>query len=121
MKQNNILKIKKRNKILKISYYNILYNNMTFRDDFIKKYKLDSKKGYGITEIAKITKFKKAILQKVYNRGYKAFSTSPKSVRPQVKSAEQWAYGRTFGFIMGNPKQIKKGQPDYDLWIKRKN
>ena len=90
----------------------------TFRQKFIKKYKL-KEKGYNVSEIAKITGFKKNILQKVYNRGYAAFSTSPKSVRPQVSSAEQWAISRTYAFVMNNPKQVKKDKPDYDLFLKR--
>ena len=35
-----------------------------------------------------------ATLQKVYNRGIGAFKTSPQSVRPTVKSKEQWAMAR---------------------------
>ena len=93
---------------------------MTFRTDFYKKYKLDKKQSFGIDDIAKITKMKKSILQKVYDRGIGAYKTNPKSVRPQVKSKEQWGYGRVFGFVMKNPKQVNKGQPDYDLWLKRK-
>jgi len=90
----------------------------TFRQKFIKKYKL-KEKGYNIAEIAKITGFKKNILQKVYNRGIGAYKTNPQSVRPQVSSAEQWGYGRLYGFVMNNPKQVKKDKPDYDLFLKR--
>lgn len=108
---------------------------MTFRQDFIKKYKIDDK-GYSIAELSKISGFKKNILQKVYNRGIGAHRNNLSSVRlkgsfkknPDTKkfpaskrlSKEQWAYSRVYGFIMNNPKQTKKGQPDYDLWLMRK-
>ena len=107
----------------------------TFREKFLKKYKLE-KSSYSISDISKITGFKKNILQQVYNRGIGAHKTNLESVRlkkdfsknPNLQkfpenmrlSPEQWAFGRIYGFVMGNPKQIKKGQPDYDLWIKRK-
>ena len=107
----------------------------TFREKFIKKYKLENK-SYSISEIAKITGFKKNVLQQVYNRGIGAYKTNLSSVRlkkdfskdPNLKkypasarlTKEQWANSRIYGFIMGNPKQVKKDKPDYDLWIKRK-
>jgi hypothetical protein len=105
---------------------------VTFRQKFLKKYKLENK-SYSINEISKITGFKKNILQQIYNRGIGAYKTNIKSVRlkntfkkdPKApKSArlskEQWAYARLYGFVMDNPKQVKKNAPDYDLWIKRK-
>ena len=107
----------------------------TFREKFIKKYKLE-KKSFSISEIAKITGFKKNILQQVYNRGVGAHKSNLSSVRlkkdfsknPNLKkfpasarlSKEQWGMARLYGFVMNNPKQTKKDKPDYDLWIKRK-
>jgi len=100
----------------------------TFRQKFLKKYKLENK-GYSLNEISKITGYKKAVLQKVYNRGIGAHKTSIKSVRLKgtfkknasaPKSArlskEQWAMARVYGFVMGNPKQVNRGKPDRDLW-----
>ena len=105
---------------------------VTFRQKFLKKYKLENK-GYSINEISKITGFKKNILQSVYNRGIGAYKTNIKSVRlkgtfkkdPNApKSArlskEQWGMARVYGFVMNNPKQVKKGAPDYDLFLLRK-
>jgi hypothetical protein len=42
----------------------------------------------------------KAALQEVYNKGVGAYKTNPASVRPSVKSAEQWAMGRVYSFVM---------------------
>lgn len=107
----------------------------TFRQKFLKKYKLEDK-GYSISEISKITGFKKNILQQVYNRGVAAHKSNLASVRlkkdfsknPDTKkypksarlSKEQWGMARLYGFVMENSKQVKKNEPDYDLWIKRK-
>lgn len=100
----------------------------TNRQKFLKKYKLENK-GYSVSEIAKISGIKKNILQQVYNRGVGAAKTQPSSVRnvkgvkggPGKKmSKEQWGFGRVYGFVMRNPKQVNKGQPDNDLWLKRK-
>lgn len=101
----------------------------TFRDKFYEKYNLDKDDGLSISKIAKITGISRSILQQAYNRGVGARKTNPESVRnvkgvkggPGKKmSAEQWGYGRLFGFIMKNPKQVGKGKPDNDLFEKIK-
>tara|TARA_R110002020_G_scaffold85433_1_gene210822 strand:- start:20 stop:334 length:315 start_codon:yes stop_codon:yes gene_type:complete len=103
---------------------------MTFRQKFLKKYKLENK-SLSLNEISKITKIKKSILQSVYNRGIGAYKTNIRSVRlkgtfkkdysaPASKrlSKEQWAYARVYGFVMKNPKQVGKDKPDNDLYKK---
>jgi hypothetical protein len=106
----------------------------TFRDKFMEKYKLDKKNSYDINDISKITKLKKSILQKVYNRGYSAASTNSQSVRSKSgekrdggfsksnrMTPEQWGYGRLFGFVMMNPKQVGNDKPDNDLYLLLEN
>lgn len=44
------------------------------------------------------------ILQKVYNRGIGAYYTNPESVRPNVRSPQQWANARVRSFIKGSRK-----------------
>jgi hypothetical protein len=51
----------------------------------------------------------------VYNKGVGAYKTNPQSVRPSVKSPEQWAMGRVYSFVMkrktafgGADKHIKE-------------
>ena len=41
----------------------------------------------------------KATLGKVFLRGIGAYNENPSSVRPQVSSAEQWAYARVNSFL----------------------
>ena len=51
---------------------------------------------YGDTEGKRVTT---GMLRSVYNRGIGAYKTNPSSVRPNVASAEQWAFARVNGFL----------------------
>ena len=35
-------------------------------------------------------------------------------------SNEQWGFGRLYGFVMKNPKQVGNDKPDNDLFLKIK-
>lgn len=51
-----------------------------------------------------------------YNRGIGAYSTNPGSVRPQVKSAEQWAQARVNSFLYAlRNLRYRSGKHDTDL------
>lgn len=102
---------------------------VTNRDKFYKKYKLDSNESYSLPEIAKISGVKLSIIKEAFSRGQGARKSNPSSVRnvkgvkggPGKKmSANQWGYGRVFGLLMNNPKQVKVGAPDRDLYEKMK-
>ena len=58
----------------------------------------------------------KATLGKVFLRGIGAYNENPSSVRPQVSSAEQWAYARvnSFLYVLRNLK-FRGGKHDTDL------
>lgn len=55
-------------------------------------------------------------LSTVFNRGVGAYKTNPGSVRPNVKSPEQWAYARvnSFLYVLRNGK-FRSGKHDTDL------
>ena len=55
-------------------------------------------------------------LKKVYDRGIGAYRTNPQSVRPNVTSASQWAFGRvnSFLYVLRNGK-FRGGKHDTDL------
>jgi len=57
-----------------------------------------------------------ATMVKVFKRGVGAYKTNPESVRPTVKSPEQWAYARcnSFLYCLRNFK-FKSGKHDTDL------
>ena len=79
-----------------------------FTIEFEKKYgdKIPDRK---IPTLAKYFKIKKSLIQEAFNRGIGAYKTNPSSVRPSVKSAEEWALPRTYKFILNveNKRQNK--------------
>ena len=82
---------------------------------FKMKHKIKTTEGLSLPEIAKLSKMPVKALQEVFNRGIGAYKTNPSSVRPQVKSPEQWAFSRIYSFVMrrattfgGADKDIKE-------------
>jgi hypothetical protein len=74
---------------------------VTYKNKFNAKYGFVKDASHSITEIAKITGYKKSGLDVIFNKGVGAFRTNPASVRPMVKSAEQWAMARIYSAVMG--------------------
>ena len=74
---------------------------MTWKEKFNRKYKQPKGTSNSLAKIAKLTGFKKSGLQTIYNKGIGAFKTNPSSVRPTVKSKEQWAMARVYSAVMG--------------------
>ena len=88
----------------------------THRLRFFRKHHLPVH-GYSLSELSKVSKVSRPILQQVYDRGIGAYKTNPTSVRmkgtfrkgvkaPYSKklSKEQWAMARVYSFLDGNPK-----------------
>jgi len=73
---------------------------VTNKQKFNKKYKQPINTANGKDDIVRLTKIPKKILDEVYYRGIGAYKTNPKSVRPNVKSKEQWAMARVYAFVM---------------------
>lgn len=74
---------------------------LTYKQKFNKKYGFPADTSHSISEIAKLTKYKKAGLDVIFNKGVGAYKTNPESVRPSVKSPEQWAMARVYSAVMG--------------------
>jgi len=74
----------------------------TYKQQFNKKYGQKLNQSNTLDDIARLTGYRKSGLQIIYNKGVGAYKTNPTSVRPQVKSAEQWAYARVYAAV--NPK-----------------
>ena len=84
---------------------------LTHKSQLNKRHGFDKDESHSLAELAKISKIKLSILKIVFNRGVGAYKTNPESVRPQVKSPEQWAYARVYAFIN---KIEKKQKLDHD-------
>ena len=79
---------------------------VTYKNKFNKKYGFDKDEPHSISEIAKITGYKLSGLKTIFNKGIGAYKTNPASVRPNVKSPEQWAYARIYSAVMGGKASV---------------
>lgn len=74
---------------------------LTYKNKFNAKYGFSKDASHSISEIARLTGYKKSGLDVIFNKGVGAFRTNPASVRPTVKSPEQWAMARIYSAVMG--------------------
>jgi len=88
---------------------------LTYKQKYNKKYGFDKDQSHSHSDISKTTGYTKSGLQTIYNKGIGAFKTNPGSVRPQVKSKEQWAYARVYSAVMGG----KASKVDADHLVKK--
>lgn len=86
-----------------------------YQKKFVKMYGPLPEKGKFLDKIAKATKIKKAILQKVYDKGLAAWRVGH---RPGVQQ-HQWAAGRVYSFVTLGNTVMKSGKkmPDYSLAV----
>lgn len=73
----------------------------TYRNKFNKKYGFPKDQSHSISEISKLTGYKKSGLETILDKGRGAFFSNPKSVRPQVKDPTQWGMARIYSAVMG--------------------
>ena len=71
----------------------------TNKEQYNKRHKFKASEPHSKQEISKISKISMPVLNQVYDNGIGAFKTNPGSVRPQVKSKEQWAMARVYSFV----------------------
>jgi len=74
----------------------------TYKQKYNKKYGNPKDKPNSLKEISDITGYELKGLKIIYKKGIGAYKTNPSSVRPHVKSPEQWAMARIYASI--NPK-----------------
>lgn len=87
----------------------------THKQIFNKKYGFKLNEPHSLEEIAKLTGYKLSGIKTIFQKGKGAYKTNPQSVRPNVKSPEQWAYARVYASV--NPKS-KSYQIDKSHLIK---
>ena len=74
---------------------------VSYKDKYNRKYAYSKGESHDLKEIAKDTGVSMKGLQQIYNKGIGAYRTNPSSVRPNVKSKEQWAMARVYSSVMG--------------------
>lgn len=107
-------------------------NILTYKEKYNKKYNYPLNKSHSLEEIHIDTGISLKGLQEIYNKGIGAYKTNPKSVRPNVKSKEQWAMARVYSAVMGgdaariDKKELKletggvlDNQKEFINWFKK--
>ncbi len=79
----------------------------TYKQKFNRKYKQPKDKSNSLADISRLTGYKKSGLQTIYNKGIGAYKTNRASVRPTVKSKEQWAMARVYASVNKSSKAYK--------------
>lgn len=73
----------------------------TYRDKFNKKYGFPKGTSHSLSEISKLTGYKKTGLETIVEKGKGAFYSNPQSVRPHVKDPTHWGLSRVYSAVMG--------------------
>lgn len=74
---------------------------LTYKQKFNAKYGFPKDASHSISEIAKLTGYNKRGLDIIFSKGQGAYFSNRKSVRPHVKSPEEWAIARIYSAVMG--------------------
>jgi hypothetical protein len=115
--------------LLRLPQEQMLGRGKTWKQKFNKKYGFDKNTSHSLEEISTHSGVTMGSVQEAFNRGVGASKTNPQSVRNKYTgrkrvggfnasnrmTPEQWGFGRAYGLVMGNPKQVLKGNPDSDL------
>jgi hypothetical protein len=88
---------------------------ITYRNKFNARYGFPKDASHSVAEIAKLTGYKKAGLDVIISKGKGAYYSNPESVRPSVKSPDQWAQARLYSAVMGG----KAARVDANQLIKK--
>jgi hypothetical protein len=80
---------------------------LSYKQKFNKKYGFKPDESHSIKEISDITGYKLSGLQTIFQKGKGAYKSNPQSVRPNVKSPEQWAYARVYASVDPSSKAHK--------------
>jgi hypothetical protein len=73
----------------------------TYKNKFNKKHGFPKDTSHTISQIAKLSGYKKSGLETILDKGRGAFYSNPASVRPQVKDPTQWGMARIYSAVMG--------------------
>eukprot|EP01046_Picozoa_sp_COSAG06_P038308 COSAG06_NODE_4408_length_4291_cov_570.385019_5_plen_101_part_00 len=86
---------------------NLVIYMPTYKQQFNKKYKQPLNQSNSLKDISRLTGYKLSGLKIIFNKGVGAYKTNPSSVRPHVKSGEQWAYSRVYAAVNPASKAYK--------------
>jgi len=79
----------------------------TYKQKFNKKYGNPKNQPNSLKDISDQTGYKLSGIKTIFDKGKGAYKSNPQSVRPNVKSAEQWAYARVYAAVNPSSKAHK--------------
>jgi hypothetical protein len=91
----------------------------TNKNKFNKRFKQPLQQSNSKSDIVKLTGIPLRIVNDVFKRGVGAYKNNRASVRPSVKSPEQWAYARVYSFVMKQPGTWGKADKDLADKVKK--
>ena len=77
---------------------------LTYKQRFNKKYGFPLNEPHSLKEISDITGYKLSGIKTIFEKGKGAYKSNPESVRPNIKSPEQWAYARVYASVSPGSK-----------------
>jgi len=89
---------------------------LTNKQKFNKKHGQPLNESNSITKIAKLSGITYRAAKDIFEKGEGAFYSNPQSVRKNVSSPQQWAYGRLYSAVMGgkaakvDKKELQSGK-----------
>ncbi len=78
---------------------------MTYKQKFNRKYGQPLNQSNSLSQISKLTGYKRSGLQTIYNKGTGAFKTAGPS-RPNM-NIQSWSYGRVYASVNKSSKAYK--------------
>ena len=79
----------------------------TYKERFNKKYGFPKDASHSLNEISKLTGYKLAGLKIIYSKGLGAYFSNPQSVRPNIKTPDQWAAARVYASVSPGSKSAR--------------
>lgn len=73
----------------------------TYKEQFNRKYGFPKDKSHSLSEISKLTGYKRSGLETIVQKGRGAYFTNPQSVRPHVHDPTHWGMSRVYSAVMG--------------------
>ena len=76
----------------------------TYKQKFNRKHGQKLNQPNSLEDISRLSGYELKGLKTIFSKGKGAYKTNPQSVRPNVKSPEQWGFARTYAAV--NPKSV---------------
>ena len=74
---------------------------LSYKNKFNLRYGFDKNESHSISELSQITGYKKMGLDVIFNKREGAYYTNPGSIRPHIKSPNEWGMARIYSAVMG--------------------